>query len=161
MSSRNNDTSENSSKVPRVLLKVLPHGNDLDLPKYATDMAVGMDLAAAVDEDLILEPGQRVLVPTGFEMAVPAGYEAQVRPRSGLALDHGIMVPNTPGTIDPDYRGEVKVILLNMGTEPLVIRRGMRVAQIVVAPVSRSEIQVVADLDDTNRGVGGFGSTGT
>ena len=161
MSSRNNDTSENSSKVPRVLLKVLPHGNDLDLPKYATDMAVGMDLAAAVDEDLILEPGQRVLVPTGFEMAVPAGYEAQVRPRSGLALDHGIIVPNTPGTIDPDYRGEVKVILLNMGTEPLVIRRGMRVAQMVIVPAVQAEVQAVDELPPTERGKCGFGSTGT
>ncbi len=145
---------------PEVLMKVLPHGRGLDLPTYATEMAVGMDLAAAVDEDMILEPGQRGLVPTGFEMAVPSGYEAQVRPRSGLAINNGIIVPNTPGTIDPDYRGEVKVILLNMGTEPFTIRRGMRVAQMVIVPAVQADVRTVDQLPPTDRGDGGFGHTG-
>ncbi len=145
---------------PEVLLKVLPHGRGLDLPTYATEMAVGMDLAAAVDEDVVLEPGQRGLVPTGFEMAVPPGYEAQVRPRSGLAVNNGIIIPNAPGTIDPDYRGEVKVILLNMGTEPFTIRRGMRVAQMVIVPAVQAAVRAVDELPPTDRGDGGFGHTG-
>jgi dUTP pyrophosphatase len=120
-----------------------------------------MDLAAAVSEEIILEPGQRVLVPTGLEMAVPPGYEAQVRPRSGLALTHGIIVPNTPGTIDPDYRGEVKIILLNMGTEPFAIQRGMRIAQMVILPAVQADVRTVDELPPTGRGDGGFGSTGT
>ncbi len=156
MSSKDSDR-----EAPEVLLKVLPHGRGLDLPTYATEMAVGMDLAAAVDEDMVLEPGQRGLVPTGFEMAVPRGYEAQVRPRSGLAINNGIIVPNTPGTIDPDYRGEVKVILLNMGTEPFTIRRGMRVAQMVIVPAVRADVRTVDQLPPTERGDGGFGHTGT
>ncbi len=150
-----------SPKGPELLLKLLPHGRDLDMPSYATEMAVGMDLAAAVSEEIILEPGQRVLVPTGLEMAVPPGYEAQVRPRSGLALTHGIIVPNTPGTIDPDYRGEVKIILLNMGTEPFIIQRGMRVAQMVIVPAVQAAVRTVDELPPTGRGDGGFGSTGS
>ncbi|MDT8395505.1 MAG: dUTP diphosphatase [bacterium] len=152
---------DNSRKGPEILIKVLPHGRGLDLPAYATEMAVGMDLAAAVDQDMLLEPGQRGLVPAGFEMAVPPGYEAQVRPRSGLAVNNGIIVPNAPGTIDPDYRGEVKVILLNMGTEPFIIRRGMRVAQMVIVPAVHADVRTVDQLPPTGRGDGGFGSTGT
>jgi dUTP pyrophosphatase len=147
--------------APKLLFRILPHGEGLDLPSYATEMAAGMDLAAAVSDELVLEPGQRVLVPTGLEMAVPDGFEAQVRPRSGLALNNGIIVPNSPGTIDPDYRGEVKVILLNMGEEPFVIHRGMRIAQMVIVPAVQAQISTVEELPLTERGDGGFGSTGT
>lgn len=141
-----------------VRIKRLPHGEGLDLPAYATSGAAGMDVVAA--EEVTLEPGARHAVATGLSVAIPAGYEIQVRPRSGLALKHGISVPNTPGTIDSDYRGELKVILINHGAEPFAIHRGDRVAQLVLAPVTRAGWVEVAELDETARGAGGFGSTG-
>jgi dUTP pyrophosphatase len=141
-----------------VQVKRLPHGEGLDLPRYATEGAAGMDVLSA--EDVTLEPGARHAVATGLAVAIPAGYEIQVRPRSGLALKHGIGVPNTPGTIDSDYRGELKVILINHGAEPFAIHRGDRIAQLVLAPVTLAEWSEVAELDDTARGAGGFGSTG-
>lgn len=145
-----------------VELKHLPHGMDLPLPVYETEASAGMDLRAALPdgEALTLKPGDVALVPTGFAMALPVGYEAQVRPRSGLAAKHAVTVLNTPGTIDADYRGEVKVILTNFGSEPFVIERGMRIAQMVIAPVTMAEWRVMDDLDETRRGAGGFGSTG-
>jgi dUTP pyrophosphatase len=136
----------------------LPHGTDLPLPAYATDGAAGMDVVSA--EDLILVAGARHAVATGFAMAIPEGFEVQVRPRSGLALKHGITCLNTPGTIDSDYRGEVKVILANLGNEPFEIKRGDRIAQLVPAPVQRAILDEVQSLDETTRGTGGFGSTG-
>ena len=141
-----------------VQLKRLPHGEGLALPAYATDGAAGMDVLAA--EDATIAPGQRHAVATGLSVAIPAGYEIQVRPRSGLALKHGITVPNTPGTIDSDYRGELKVILINHGAEDFGIVRGDRVAQLVLAPVTQATWDEVDKLDDTARGAGGFGSTG-
>lgn len=141
-----------------IRLKRLPHGDGLPLPAYATTGAAGMDVVSAEDLDLL--PGHRHAVATGFAMAIPDGYEVQVRPRSGLALKHGITVPNTPGTIDSDYRGELKVILINHGDTPFPIRRGDRVAQLVAAPVQRAAFEEVDDLDATARGAGGFGSTG-
>ena len=142
-------------------LQRLEHGRDLPLPVYATVESAGADLLAAVNADLILQPGARALVPTGIAIAIPSGYEAQVRPRSGLAIKHGITALNSPGTIDADYRGEVGVILINHGQEPFTIERGMRIAQLVVAPVTRAQWRETATLDDTARGGGGFGSTGT
>jgi len=136
------------------------HGRGLPVPAMATAGSAGCDLAAAVEDDLVLEPGRRELVPTGFSIAVPEGYEAQVRPRSGLALKHGIVLPNSPGTIDSDYRGELKVIVMNAGAEPFTIRRGDRIAQLVVAPVVKVEWREVESLDATRRGAGGFGHTG-
>ena len=141
-----------------VRLKRLPHGEGLALPAYATAGAAGMDIVSA--EDVAIPPRGRHAVATGFALAIPAGYEIQVRPRSGLALKHGITVPNTPGTIDSDYRGEVKAILINHGEDDFVIRRGDRVAQLVIAPVTRAAFREVAELDETERGSGGFGSTG-
>ena len=146
--------------VPEILLQVLPHGRGLELPAYATDQSVGLDLAAAVDGDLVIEPGGTALIPTGIAVAVPPGFEAQVRPRSGLAVKCGILVPNSPGTVDPDYRGEVKVILLNLGGEPFTVTRGMRIAQMVVVPAVRASIRIVEGLPPTGRGQGGFGSSG-
>lgn len=142
----------------------LPHGADLPLPGYATADSAGLDLLAAVDADLVLAPGMRTLVPTGLVIALPPGHEAQVRPRSGLAVKHGITVLNSPGTIDADYRGEVKVILANLGDEAFTVSRGMRVAQMVVAPVTRlgwNEVGSETELPSSERGAGGFGSTGT
>jgi dUTP pyrophosphatase len=141
-----------------VRIKRLPHGQDLDLPTYATDGAAGMDVVAA--EAVTLQPGQRHAVATGLAVAIPDGYEIQVRPRSGLALKHAISVPNTPGTIDSDYRGELKVIMINHGTDDFPIARGDRIAQLVLAPVTQAEWDEVEELDDTARGSGGFGSTG-
>lgn len=141
-------------------LRRLPHGQDLPLPAYQSAAAAGMDLLAANDDPLVLQPGARALVPTGIAIALPEGTEAQVRPRSGLAAKHGVTVLNTPGTIDADYRGEIKVILINLGDAPFTVERGSRIAQMVVAPVARAELVEVADLDDTARGAGGFGSTG-
>jgi len=141
-----------------VQVKRLPHGEGLPFPAYATAGAAGMDVVSA--EDVTLAPGARHAVATGLAVAIPAGYEIQVRPRSGLALKHGISVPNTPGTIDSDYRGELKVILINLGPEPFVIARGDRVAQLVLAPVVQAAWDEVAELDATERGAGGFGSTG-
>ena len=142
----------------RIQITRLPHGEGLPLPAYATAHAAGMDVVAA--EDLDLQPGQRHAVATGLRIAIPEGYEVQVRPRSGLALKHGITVPNTPGTIDADYRGELKVIMINHGTEPFPVRRGERIAQLVPAAVTQAEWQEVDELDETVRGEGGFGSTG-
>ncbi|UYY77426.1 dUTP diphosphatase [Sphingomonas sp. R1] len=142
----------------RIAIQRLPHGENLPLPRYATDGAAGMDVVAA--EALTLAPGARHAVATGFAMAIPAGYEVQVRPRSGLALKHGITCLNTPGTIDSDYRGEVKVILANLGSEDFPIARGDRIAQLVPAPVQRADLDEVHNLDETVRGTGGFGSTG-
>ena len=141
-----------------IRLKRLPHGTDLPLPAYATAHAAGMDVVAA--EDVTLAPGMRHAVATGFAIAIPAGFEVQVRPRSGLALKHGITCLNTPGTIDADYRGEVKVILANLGGEPFEVRRGERIAQLVPAAVQQACFAEVAELDETARGEGGFGSTG-
>jgi dUTP pyrophosphatase len=139
-------------------LKRLAHGEGLPLPSYATPGAAGLDIVAA--EDVTLAPGARHAVATGFAIAIPHGYEVQVRPRSGLALKHGITCLNTPGTIDSDYRGEVRVILANLGAEPFALRRGERIAQLVPAPVQRAAFREVDDLDSTGRGSGGFGSTG-
>lgn len=148
---------------PAVGFVRLPHGEDLSLPAYESAGAAGMDLRAAVPEDrpLLILPGRRALVPTGLVMEIPEGLEGQVRPRSGLALKHGITCLNTPGTIDCDYRGEVKVILANLGDEDFAIERGMRIAQLVVAPVSRLAVEERAAAGETARGAGGFGSTGT
>jgi dUTP pyrophosphatase len=139
----------------------LPHGAGLELPSYETDDAAGMDLRAAVTDDVVLAPGDRALIPTGLAIALPSGYEAQVRPRSGLALRNGISLVNTPGTIDADYRGEVGVIVINHGTEAFPVDRGMRVAQMVIAPVTQATWLEIDNLSDTARGAGGFGSTGT
>ena len=144
-----------------IQVKRLPHGADLPLPAYATAGAAGMDLLAAVAEPVVVAPGGRALIPTGLAVAVPAGHELQVRPRSGLALRHGITLPNSPATIDEDYRGELQVILMNAGAEPFTVERGMRIAQAVLAPVTRGVWQEVAVLDSTVRGERGFGSTGT
>lgn len=146
----------------QVGFKWLAHGEGLSPPVYETSGSAGMDLAAALPDDapVSLAPGERALVPTGFCMALPEGYEAQVRPRSGLAAKHGVTVLNTPGTIDADYRGEVKVILANLGSESFELSRGMRIAQMIIAPVTQTSWRVVEDLDETDRGDGGFGSTG-
>lgn len=138
----------------------LPHGAGLPLPAYETEQSAGMDIRAAVSAPVEIRPGGRALIPTGFKMALPRGYEAQIRPRSGLALKKGITLPNTPGTIDADYRGEVGIILLNMGEETFRIERGDRIAQMVIAPVIQAAWQEVETLDETARGEGGFGSTG-
>ena len=139
----------------------LPHGVDLPLPQYATPDSAGVDLLAAVLEDVSLAPGERTLIPTGIALSLSRGHEAQIRPRSGLALKNGLTVLNTPGTIDADYRGEIGVILANLGQETFVVERGMRIAQMVVAPVSQVSWNAVGSLDDSKRGAGGFGSTGT
>lgn len=143
-----------------VAVRRLPHGADLPLPAYATEGAAGLDLMAAVAADLVLTPGQRQLIPTGLAIALPRGYEAQLRPRSGLAFKHGVTVLNAPGTIDWDYRGEIKALLINHGDAPFVVERGLRIAQLVIAPVSRAALVEADDLDETRRGAGGYGSTG-
>ena len=139
----------------------LDHGKDLPLPRYETDGAAGMDICAALSAPLTINPMQREAVPTGLAMAIPQGYEVQVRPRSGLTFKHGLTVANAPGTIDSDYRGEVKVILINLGDAPVEITHGMRIAQMVFAPVAKAAPEIVTHLDETERGSGGFGSTGT
>ena len=139
----------------------LPHAADLPLPSYATEGAAGMDLLAAVMSSVVIPPGGRMLVPTGLRIAIPAGYELQVRPRSGLALKNGIVLPNSPGTIDEDYRGELGVIVMNAGDAPFTVERGMRIAQAVIAPVVRASWREVEELPETSRGAGGFGSTGS
>jgi dUTP pyrophosphatase len=141
----------------------LPHADGLPLPEYQSAQAAGLDLLAAVPADVpvTLAPGARAMVPTGIAIALPAATEAQVRPRSGLAARHGVSVLNTPGTVDADYRGEIQVILINLGAEPFAVTRGMRIAQLVIAPVLRARLTEVDSLDDTSRGSGGFGSTGT
>ncbi|MBD2840705.1 dUTP diphosphatase [Erythrobacter rubeus] len=148
---------QTSAAVP-VQVKRLPHGEGLELPAYATSGSAGMDIVSA--EDVTIDPGARHAVATGLSVAIPHGYEIQVRPRSGLAFKHGITVPNTPGTIDSDYRGELKVLLINHGAEAFAIARGDRVAQLVLAPVTQAAWNEVAELDATERGEGGFGSTG-
>ncbi len=138
-----------------------PGTEDIPLPEYQTEDSAGMDLHAVINEDIILMPGERKLIPTGIRIALPQGYEAQIRPRSGLAIKHGIGMPNSPGTIDSDYRGEICVILINWGQEPFQIKRGDRIAQMIVAPVSRVQWIPVTELPTSNRGPGGFGHTGT
>lgn len=149
---------------PRLQIAVrrLPHGEGLPLPRAQTDGAAGMDLVAALPADapVTLAPRERAAVPTGLELAIPPGYEGQVRPRSGLAFKHGLTVVNAPGTIDSDYRGEVKVLLINLGADPVEIARGERIAQLVIAPVTVADLITVEKLDETTRGIGGFGSTG-
>ena len=154
-------TLKNENRPALNLLR-LAHADGIELPSYETAGAAGMDLRAAVtaDEPLVLKPGARALVPTGFIFEVPNGYEAQIRPRSGLAIKNGITCLNTPGTVDSDYRGEVKVILANLGQEDFVIERGMRIAQMVIAPVTQVEVFEVSETSSTARGTGGFGSTG-
>ncbi len=153
--------SKNTINVP---LKKLDHGADLDLPFYATPGSAGMDLMAAIRGHVILKPGERHLIPCGISLALPPGYEAQIRPRSGLALKQGMTVLNTPGTIDSDYRGEIKVILMNLGQENIVIKRSMRIAQLIIAPYVQAHLQEVSDFQDNDlentRSVAGFGSTG-
>lgn len=148
----------NAIAVP---LKILPHGEGLPLPAYATPDSAGVDLVAALDAPLVLAPGERHDVPTGLALALPQGWEGQVRPRSGLALRHGITVLNSPGTIDADYRGELRVILINLGQAAVTIARGDRIAQLVIAPVSHAAWELAGELPATARGTGGFGSTGT
>ncbi len=143
-----------------VLIKQLPGSEDLPLPRYMTPHAAGMDLYAAVPEDIILAPGERALVPAGIAIALPEGSEAQIRPRSGLAAAHGLTLLNAPGTIDSDYRGEIKIILANLGQKPFTIRRGERIAQMIIAPVVTARLRAVDDLPETGRGSGGFGHTG-
>jgi len=142
-------------------IRRLPHADGLPLPAYQTAGASGMDLHAAVSDNVVIDPGAIVLVPTGLEVAIPSGFEAQVRPRSGLAVKHGISLTNTPATIDSDYRGEIRVPLINLGREAFVVSRGMRIAQLVVAPVMRITWEEVTELSATNRGRGGFGHSGT
>ena len=150
------------SKIELRVLR-LPHARDLPLPAYQSDLSAGLDLIAAIPADapVTLAPDQRAAIPTGIAVALPAGVEGQVRPRSGLALRHGLTVLNSPGTVDADYRGEIQVILVNLGTEPFTIERGTRIAQLVIAATMQATICEVANLDETTRGVGGFGSTGT
>jgi dUTP pyrophosphatase len=150
------------SAIIKVEIRQLPHAEGLALPAYQSADAAGLDLVAAVREDspLVLPPGKHAMVPTGLTIALPPGFEAQVRPRSGLAAKHGVTVLNSPGTIDADYRGEISVILINHGDQPFTIRRGERIAQMVIAPVVRAELVVKAALSTTDRGGGGFGSTG-
>ena len=144
-----------------VKIKRLPHAQGIELPRYESVLAAGMDLQAAIETPVTVKPLERRVIPTGFSLSIPDGYEAQIRPRSGLALKQGLSVPNSPGTIDADYRGEVGVLLINHGKEPFVITRGMRIAQMIIAPYSRATWQATDDLEDTARGAGGFGSTGT
>ncbi len=138
----------------------LPHAESLDLPAYATEHSAGMDLCAAVEAEIVLRPGERKLIPTGLQIALPEGFEAQIRPRSGLALKHGLSVLNSPGTIDADYRGEVQIILANLGDQDFKIARGLRIAQMVIAPYTRARWEEAKALPETKRGAGGFGSTG-
>lgn len=147
-------------KVIKICWCVAAMERDLNLPSYETAGAAGMDVEAAVTGDLLIAPGERVLVPTGFCVSLPQGYELQVRPRSGLAVKYGVTIMNSPGTVDADYRGEVKIALINLGREPYTISRGDRIAQLVLAPVTRAQLQVVAVLDKTARADGGFGHTG-
>ncbi len=141
-------------------VKILDHGKGLDLPQYATEGSAGVDLKAAIDEKVVIHPMERKLIPTGLSIAIPERYEAQIRPRSGIAFRNGVTVLNTPGTIDSDYRGEVKVLLINLGSEDFVVERGMRIAQLVVKKYEKIEWNEVKSLDDTSRAGGGYGSTG-
>jgi dUTP pyrophosphatase len=148
------------TEKPVVHIQVLPEAEGLPLPAYETAGAAGLDLRAAVAAPVTLQPGERALLPTGLRLGLPEGYEGQVRPRSGLALRHGLTLLNTPGTIDADYRGDLQILVINLGQEPYTIQRGDRIAQLLIAPVTRAELQVVAELSLTERGEGGFGSTG-
>lgn len=147
-------------KQPEVLFQKLDHAKDLQLPSYESGQAAGMDIRAALANSVELQPGKRALIPTGLKMALPRGYEAQIRPRSGLAYRHGVTMLNTPGTIDSDYRGEVKVLAVNLGEETYTIRHGDRIAQMVIAPVTQVKVTLTESLMETERGEGGFGSTG-
>jgi dUTP pyrophosphatase len=144
-----------------IKIKQLSHAKSMSLPAYATTHSAGMDLMAAINDDIIIKTGERKLVPTGIAIALPDGYEAQIRPRSGLALKNGVTVLNTPGTIDADYRGEIAVILINLGEEDFTVHKGMRIAQMVISSYVQAKLQLVDDLDETQRGESGFGSTGT
>jgi len=144
----------------KVIFQKLDHANDLQLPSYETSQAAGMDLRAALREPITLEPGKRALIPTGLKMALPPGYEAQIRPRSGLAFRNGITMLNTPGTIDSDYRGELKILAVNLGEDPYTIHHGNRIAQMIISPVTQAVVEEAATLEETARGSGGFGSTG-
>ena len=143
-----------------VLIKKMPHAEDLPLPRYASELASGIDLFAALEESVEIKPGEYKLIPTGIALAIPPGYEGQVRPRSGLALNHGITILNSPGTIDADYRGEIKVILINLSNETYMVQRGERIAQLVIHALARVELKLVDELPPSNRGAGGFGHTG-
>jgi len=145
---------------PLLKIQVLPGHEDLDLPAYATEGSAGMDLRAALDAPIVLNPGERGIVPTGLKMEIPLGYEGCVRPRSGLASKHGLTLTNSPGTIDSDYRGEVKVLVINLGQEPVTLKRGERIAQLLIMPVARARVVMVEQVEDTARGAGGFGHTG-
>jgi dUTP pyrophosphatase len=147
--------------VIELRIQRLPHAEGLEPPGYETSGSSGMDLRAAIDESIAIASGEGAVIPIGLKMEIPLGYEGQVRTRSGLAASHGLTVLNSPGTIDADYRGEVKIVLINLGREPFVVDKGMRIAQLVVAPVTRVDVDVVAELDETVRGAGGFGSTGS
>jgi dUTP pyrophosphatase len=151
--------ADNTTQL-RVALKIWDHAKDLPVPAYATAQAAGMDVVAAIDAPMTMNPGDIAMVPTGISIALPAGYECQVRPRSGLAAKNGVTVLNAPGTVDADYRGEIKAILINHGKAPFVIERGMRIAQIVIARYEQAQWAICAELDETSRGAGGFGSTG-
>ena len=148
------------SRQATVSIVQMPHAEGLNLPKYGTAQSAGVDLEAAVDSSVTLKPGERSIIPTGLSIALPDGYEAQIRPRSGLAAKNGVTVLNTPGTIDADYRGEIKIILINLGQEDFIVERGMRVAQMIIAPYTQVDWQQVETLDETARGEGGLGSTG-
>ena len=152
--------NENTGRSVEVLLKRLPHGQDLPLPRRATEDAAGFDLHACLEEDLQILPGTRALVPSGLAIQLPVGYEAQVRPRSGLAIKHGLSLLNSPGTIDADYRGEIAAVMVNLGQEPVTIRRGDRIAQLIVQALPRVRFREVSELEETVRGAGGFGHTG-
>ena len=152
--------SMTTSETVQILVKRFPHHADFELPSYSSEGASGMDLAAAIDRDIELRPGERALIPTGISISLPAGFEAQIRPRSGLALKYGIGLLNSPGTIDSDYRGEIQVIMINLGQELFVIKRGMRIAQMVIAQYVTARFKIVEELDVTLRNVGGFGHTG-
>ncbi len=146
---------------PVLKIEILPGSEDLGLPAYATERAAGLDLKAALTEPLVLKPGERGIVPTGLKMAIPAGFEGCVRPRSGLAMKQGLTLTNSPGTVDSDYRGEVKVLVINLGQELVTLKRGDRIAQMLISPVAQAEVVKVQSVDDTERGSGGFGHTGT
>lgn len=151
---------ESAREMPAAGFVTLPHGEGLDLPAYQTPQSAGMDLCAALSEPLVLKPGERALIPTGLAIELPSGHEGQVRPRSGLALKHAVTVLNAPGTIDQDYRGELKVLLINLGDADFIIERGMRIAQLVVAPYVQVAVESRTAMADSSRGTGGFGSTG-
>ena len=149
-----------SAEPVEVLLKCLPHHDGLDIPSYQSGGSSGMDLSAAIDHDLVIKPLERLLIPTGISVSLPDGFEAEIRPRSGLAVKHGIGLLNAPGTIDSDYRGEIKIILINLSNESFVVKRGMRIAQMVISYYARAHFKIVEELDVTLRNSGGFGHTG-